>query len=145
LIGTSYRESRIRFPKDWAFQDLDLLGKTHPEAILFRLCERPQWKRADSGGWESVTERSLRLIAGALAGERREVLEKHTVGGYGSNDVFRQARSRTGKALRQILGRGNDYQPLPDSPNGGVQVADDLLIFGAVNDATFRKVPEKND
>jgi hypothetical protein len=138
-----------RFPKEIALAELDSLGKKHPEAILFRLGENPHWKRADSSEWKTASEQNLRLIAGALEGEKLDELKKHVVGEQGLSDAFRQARIRARRDLRQMLGRDRDYQPLPDSPpdspNRGVTVADDLLIFGAVNDATFRKVPERND
>jgi hypothetical protein len=157
LIGKPPRNPKIRYPKkvaypkeyayprDYAFEELDAIGSRHPEAILFRLCENPQWKRADSRLWERASEQSLRLIAGVLAGERPEKLRKHVVREVAASEnigqTFRQARSRARTALRQILDHGGDYEPLPDSPEGGVKLADDLTIFGAVNQKTFDKVP----
>lgn len=145
LIGSSRQRSKLLYPEEFAFEELDAIGKRFPEAILFRLCENPRWKRAEMSCWDRVSEQNLRLIAGVIAGEQQGRLRRHVVGEYGHEDALRQARSRARKALRQMLNRGKDYDPLPDSQDGGGKVADDLLIFGAVKRNSFLKVPSRDD
>jgi hypothetical protein len=142
LVGHDHGLRTVRYSRDMALAELDVIASKFPDSIGFKLSAEESSIRKGCSSWEHEAVNGLKLLAVLLYGEISGLNDLHwkvmSIPQGNDSSAFRQVKLRMKKSLKRLSGLPQESIFLEERSTSLPVINPHLCIYGAVQCSMLR-------